>query len=105
MVKKIEILKDHAHLLAQLVQTFFIAQINLLAIQLDRALIRQHQAVQTLQKCTFPAARGADQGLYFAPVQAHAHPVEDALTREGLADIIGLKYRYHSVIHDDSSSV
>ncbi len=78
VVEQVEILKDHAHLLAQPVQVGLAVQVDSPAVQPDLPGIGLDQAVEALEQGRLAAAGGTDEHLDLALAERQAGALEDA---------------------------
>ena len=89
VIKEVEILKDHAHLLAEGAEFFRVAGVDLVAFEPDVAGIRRQEVVEALEEGAFPGPGRADDHFHVALVHVEGHVVEDGFAAELLDDVGG----------------
>ena len=77
MVKEVEILKNHAHLLPVRVKGLFITDVHRLSFQPESAGVRDDQAVHALEQGAFTPAGRADEDLDLSLIQGEVNPLEN----------------------------
>ena len=65
MRKQIKLLKNHAHLLAELIDIAFLIR-NQVPFEPNLPFRRDFQQIQAAQKCAFPTARRPDNGNFLS---------------------------------------
>ncbi len=90
MIKEVEILKNHSHLLAIAAQGFFIPAVDQAAFQKYPAAVRGDQVIDALKQGAFSGARRADQHLDFAGVDRQRDIIQNRTIAELLVKIFNL---------------
>jgi hypothetical protein len=87
VIKEVEVLEDHPHLLAVGVEVPLLGVVDLPVLEPDPALVGLDQEVDALKQGALAGAGGADEDLEVPSVHVERGPLEDVLLPVALRDV------------------